>query len=123
MMLKDYPIDIDGVILPMPTSWKTDNNTVDVVNTTEAGTDIVVLTRKDKQNISLSFNVDTEWYKKFLTIRDSEPLSVSTYDPITNAYQIKQMRMRDFSATMVENSDTTPGTVGLWVVSFTLIEY
>ena len=122
-MLENYPIKFGNVAIPNPTSYSESSEVVENVNETEAGTDIVVIVRKDKLTVSLSFQCSSDWAQKFATYRDTEPLSVSLYDPKTNAYKVRSMRIRSYKANVVEDSWRTAGTVGLYNVSFDLKEY
>lgn len=123
--LKSYPESINNVTLPNePTSWSTRRDVVENVGTTEAGTDVVDLMRVGKLTITASYNVSSDWLVRFEGWADeTSPLSVKLYDPATSAYIIKDMRMRNFTSDYVNYSKNTSGTLGLYVVSFDLIEF
>ena len=125
MKLKSYPEEINNVNLPNePTSWSTRRDVVENVGTTEAGTDVVDLMRVGKLTITASYNVSSDWLVRFEGWADeTSPLSVKLYDPATSAYIIKDMRMRNFTSDYVNYSKNTSGTLGLYVVSFDLIEF
>lgn len=125
MKLKSYPEEINNVKLPNePTSWSVRRDVVENTGTTEAGTDVVDLMRVGKITITASYNVSSDWLVRFEGWADeTSPLSVKLYDPATSAYITKDMRMRNFVSDYVNYSKNTSGTLGLYVVSFDLIEF
>ena len=125
MKLKSYPEEINNVKLPNePINWSVRRDVVENVGTTEAGTDVVDLMRVGKLTITASYNVSSDWLVKFESWADAtSPLSVKLYDPATSAYVTKSMRIRNFISDYVKYSKNTSGTLGLYVVSFDLIEF
>lgn len=125
MKLKSYPESINNVDLPNePTSWSTRRDVVENVMTTEAGTDVVDIMRVGKLTITASYNVSSTWLVQFEAWADeTSPLTVKLYDPATSAYVTKSMRMRNFISDYVKYSKNTSGTLGLYVVSFDLVEF
>ena len=123
--LKSYPESINNVTLPNePTSWSTRRDVIENVGTTEAGTDVVDIMRVGKITITASYNVSSDWLVRFEGGADeTSPLTVKLYDPATSAYITKSMRMRNFNSDYVANSKNTSGTLGLYVISFDLIEF
>lgn len=122
-MLADFPILFNNTAIPNPNSYSESSEVVDKVNETEAGTDVVIIVRKDKLTASLSFNCSSYWAKKFAEYRDTEPLSVSMYDTKTGAYKTRSMRIRSYKSNLVENSWRSRRTNGLYEISFDLKEY
>jgi len=122
--LNDYPIKINNVALPVPSEWNETSETMENVNTTEAGTDIVDVMRTDKLTVNASFDVSSTMLGTFKGWANStSALKVKIYDPFTDAYVERDMRIRNFISTLVRYSDKTSGTVGLWTVTFDLIEF
>ena len=123
--LKSYPESINNVTLPNePTSWSTRRDVIENVGTTEAGTDVIDIMRVGKLTITASYNVSSTWLVQFEAWSDeTSPLTVKLYDPATSAYITKNMRMRNFTSDYVAYSKNTSGTLGLYVVSFDLIEF
>lgn len=120
----DYPIQINSTSIPVPTSWSETSNVVEAEHTTEAGTDIVDIMRVDKLSVSASFDVSSSWLSQFKTWATStSKLTVKIYDAVTAGYVSRYMRIRNFNYTLVPNSDRTADTVGLWNVTFDLIEF
>lgn len=120
----DYPIKINNTDLPVPTDWNEYAEVVEVANTTEAGTDIVDLMRVDKLTVNASFDVSSSWLATFKGwANDTSKLTVKIYDSVSSAYVTRYMRIRNFNYSLVRYSDKTSGTIGLWTVTFDLIEF
>ena len=120
----DFPIQINSTSIPVPISWNETAEIVENVNTTEAGTDVIDVLRVDKLSVNASFNVTSNWLMAFKGWANStSALTVKIYDPATNAYATRYMRIRNFAYSLVENSDRTAGTYGLWNLTFDLIEF
>mgnify|MGYP007122090312 FL=1 len=120
----DFPIKINNTDLPVPTDWNEFAEVVEVANTTEAGTDIVDLMRVDKLTVNATFDVSSTWLATFKGwANDTSKLTVKIYDSVSSAYVTRYMRIRNFNYSLVRYSDKTSGTVGLWTVTFDLIEF
>lgn len=120
----DFPIKINSTDLPVPSDWNEFAEVVEVANTTEAGTDIVDLMRVDKLTVNATFDVSSTWLATFKGwANDTSKLTVKIYDSISNAYITRYMRIRNFNYSLVRYSDKTSGTIGLWTVTFDLIEF
>lgn len=122
-MLQTYPIKINDTAIPNPDSYDESSEVVESVNQSEAGTDIVLLTRRDKLSASLSFKASSHLAKTLATYRDTEPLSVQIYDNKSAAYKTRSMRIRNYRSSLVEDSWKTVNTNGLYQISFDLVEY
>lgn len=122
--LNDFPIQINSTNLPVPKTWNEIPEVVENVNTTEAGTDIVDIMRVDKLTVNASFDVSSSWLATFKGWANStSKLTVKIYDSVSNAYVTRYMRIRNFNQNLFENSDKNSGTVGLWTITFDLIEF
>lgn len=120
----DYPIKINNTPIPVPIEWSENSSVVENAMTTEAGTDVIDVLRVDKLTVTASFDVSSSWLATFKGWANStSALSVKIYDSVTNAYAERSMRMRNFINNLVKDSDRTSGTVGLWNVTFDLIEF
>lgn len=120
----DFPIKINNTDLPVPSDWTENAEVVEIANTTEAGTDIVDLMRVDKLTVNATFDVSSTWLATFKGwANDTSKLTVKIYDSISNAYITRYMRIRNFNYSLVRYSDKTSGTIGLWTVTFDLIEF
>lgn len=122
--LNTYPVTINSTAIPVPISWNETPGVVENVNTTEAGTDVIDVLRVDKLSVNASFNVSSAWLATFKGWANStSALTVKIYDAVTDAYVTRYMRIRNFTNNLVENSDRTSGTIGLWNLTFDLIEF
>jgi len=122
--LKDFPTKINNTPIPVPTDWNETSAVVENAMTTEAGTDVIDVLRMDKLTVAASFDVSSFWLATFKGWANStSALTVDIYDPITNAYKQRSMRIRNFAANLVKDSDNTSGTIGLYNLSFDLIEF
>ena len=117
------PIKFDGEEIIEPISWSEDSDVIETVNETEAGTDQVAVTRYDKLSVACAFQCSHRWAKKFKEYSRRDEISVNFYNILTESYTARQMRIRDFKISLVDNSWRTPNTNGLWNVSFSLIEF
>ncbi len=122
-MLHDFPILINNEVIPEPITWTETSNVIENVNTTEAGTDQVSVTRYDKLSVSCSFQCTSIWAKKLKEFSLEAQLEISIYDLIFEDYRLRYMRIRGFKAEPVKNSQRTRNTNGLWEVSFNLEEF
>lgn len=122
--LNTYPVQINNTDLPVAISWNETAEVVENANTTEAGTDIVDILRVDKLTVNASYDVSSTWLATFKGwANDTSKLTVKIYDSITNGYVTRYMRIRNFSYNLVQHSDKNNGTIGLWNVTFDLIEF
>ena len=116
-------IKFDGEEIIEPESWSEDSRVIETVNETEAGTDQIAVLRYDKLSISCSFQCSHRWAKKLKAYSKQDEIDVSFYDILAEENTVRKMRIRDFKAALVDNSWRTPGTNGLWVISFSLEEF
>ena len=122
--LNDYPVQINSTNLPVAVSWNENSEVIENANTTEAGTDIVDIARVDKLTVTASYDCSSDWVKTFKEwAKSTSKLTVKIYDPVSEAYATRYMRMRNFVSNLVKNSDKNSGTIGLWNVTFDLIEF
>lgn len=122
--LNDYPVKINNTPIPVPIEWSENSEVVENAMTTEAGTDVVDVLRVDKLTVTASFDVSSSWLATFKGWANStSALAVKIYDPVTDAYVERSMRIRNFISNLVPNSDNTSGTIGLYNLTFDLIEF
>ena len=122
-ILADYPIKINSTAIPYDGTMSEKYSTIETVNTSEAGTDIVQVERLGKLTLSLSFRTLSDWVT---TIEgwafDNSYKTVSIFDFTTGAYKDRNMRIRNYQKKFVEHSQNQTLTTGVWDVSFDLIE-
>lgn len=122
-ILKNYPIKINNTAIPFSGSMDENYDTIETVNTSEAGTDIVQVARLGKLKLSISYTMLSDFIPTLEGWRDSTTyLTISMYDFTMNAYKDRQMRMRNYKKSLVKNSQDLTVTTGIWKVSFDLIE-
>ena len=122
-ILKNYPIKINNTAIPFSGSMNENYDTIESVNTSEAGTDICQVTRLGKLKLSITYTMLSDLLHTLETWRDSTSyLSVDIYDFSTGAYKTRQMRMRNYKKSLKKNSQDLSVTTGIWNVSFDLIE-
>lgn len=124
--IKDYPIKLNTTTLPIASGWSESYDEIETVNVSEAGTDIVDVTRLGKLTLSLSYRLMGSYATTFESFAFSDdPISVYLYDPSTNSYgSARSMRMRNYKKKLVESSDKCADTVkGMYDFSFSLIEF
>lgn len=120
----DYPIKINNTPIPFPNVWNEIPEVVENAMTTEAGKDVIDVLRVDKLTVNASFDVSSAWLATFKGWANSmSVLKVKIYDPVTDAYVERDMRIRNFNNPLVKHSQRNSGTVGLWTVTFDLIEF
>lgn len=121
-MLSEYPIKIENVAIPFPSEWTENSNVVENTGRSEAGTDISIVTRYDKLSIRCRFTVLSEWAQKFKQWSFMDVLALTRYEPSTGEYDVRTVRIRNFSASLKRNSHKLKVTNGVWEVSFVLEE-
>lgn len=122
--LNTYPTKINNIIIPVPIAWNEISEVIENAMTTEAGTDVIDVMRVDKLTVNASFNVSSAWLSTFKDwSKSTSALTVQIYDAVSGAYVSRNMRIRNFNYSLVQNSDRTSGTIGLWELTFDLIEF
>lgn len=127
-----YPTMFDSTEILSPTSWKETSNVIETVNQSEAGTDLVDVTRYDKLIVDASYTiaetcetggVGNGWAKTFKEFSKKPSFTLKRYDPLVGGYEERTVRMRKFSADIVKKSDLFDDINGAWRISFTLEEF
>ena len=116
-MLGNRYLKINDETIPNPVSgFKVQLEVDETINTSEAGTELVRVRRLDKHKFSGTWHLTSFWLKKFETW--------CTSNSVTLTYQNETYtcRMRDYSPSLVENSEYTETSEGLWIISPTFTE-
>lgn len=121
--LRDYPPIINGVTLFRPEKWEVNPQTIDKVNMSEAGTDIVTVTRYAKVTISVEFLCDSLWLTQFKIWSREGSLNVKVYETEDRDYRERTMRIRNFKYNYEVHSDYITKSMGLYTVTFDLIQF
>ena len=116
MLGKKY-IKIDNVAIPNPTRFRIKRTNIESVLVSEAGTDMTDTTRLMKRVISCSFNCSSFFHDQLIDICSRGEALVKI-----GKETAFEARIRMNNDDIVENSETTDGTDGLWTVSVTIYE-
>lgn len=105
-----------------PMTWDESYTEVEDVQQSEAGSDIVTIKRSDKLSVSASFKVTPTWLATFKTFKAMDSFTLSRYDGTTEGYDVRTVRMRNFSQKRIRwTEDSIDGSA--WEVSFKLEEF
>lgn len=114
-MLGKY-ISVNSVTLPNPKSFSLNEETVEHVYESEAGTDLTQVVRYGKVSAKATFQVSSFWRDKL------RAYTMAATQSVTIDGDSMTMRVRNFSEKLIENSENVEGTDGLWTVSLDFIE-
>lgn len=109
-MLGNY-ITVGADTLPNPTSFSINEETVENVYESEAGTDLSQVIRFGKVSAKATFQTTSFWRDKLKGYSQTATQTV-TINGVTYT-----MRIRGYSAKLVANSEHIQGTDGLWTVT------
>lgn len=116
MMLGNY-LAFNGVEFPNPLPPTMQIKTIENVNTSEAGTDLVVVVRPAKRSWSFNFNLS---YTKKELLRQYCTREKVNMTYMGNTYVV---RLRDFSEKLVEGSEWLRSVDGLYECSVNATEF
>ena len=122
MLRDDYPIMFNQTEIIWALSWTEKSNVVETEAQTEAGTDILIVARKDKLEVSAQYKCTDTWVKTFKEFSLLDSFTLKSYDPVSDAYKTRTVRMRNFNTSLIRYSWDLGVTEGIWKVSFTLKE-
>ena len=121
--LKDFPTKFDTTEIPFFYGAETFNK-IQETNQSESGKDLVQVTRRSKLSLSCSFAiVDREWIAFFREYSLKPSFSLSLYDPVSNEYNLYNVRMESYSQSKRRKSEELDGIFGVWDISFTIEEF
>lgn len=118
-----YPIYFNSTVIPFPLDYSEEHGVVDKVKQTEAGTDIVTVARYGKLKASMTIVCLQETLQTIAGFSSIDSFTFKRYDPVTNDYGEKIVRMRNFNYTPRKGSEDLTETNGVWEVSFDLEEF
>lgn len=122
-ILKNFPIKINDTAIPFSGSMDEKYDTIETKNTSEAGTDVIQVTRLNKLTLSISYTMLSDFIPTLEGWSDElTALAVKIYDFRTAAYKQRNMVMRNYHKSIVKHSEKLEVTTGIWKVSFDLIE-
>ena len=113
-MLGRY-IEINNIVMPNPVSFEYQYNPDENVFTTEAGTQMTNIRRLDRLSFSASFNCSSTLKTTIETLVLTQAVTVS----LDHGSPVSGRLRLGGAITLVENSERTPNTQGLWKVPVT----
>lgn len=116
-MLGNY-LKFNGADFPNPNTPTMQSATIENVNQSEAGTDLVTVVRASKKTWNFSFNLSSKTRDILKSLCLLESVSM-TYMGVT----YNTVRVRDFQEQLVENSEWAINTDGLYVCSVKVMEF
>lgn len=121
---EQYPLIFDDTTIPFyPSGYVRSDEKVSVVNQTEDGHDDVEITRVEKTTLELSFLVNAHWAAILKGFQRKASISVQIYDKVNRAYETKLMRIEGYTEDLEQYSDRNQQSMGLYTVSFSLVEF
>ena len=118
-----YPMYFDTVAIPFPSTYNESANTIETVNKSEAGTDIVNVTRDDKLSISMTIKCLQPTVQAIGAFQTKPSFTFKRYQPKTGAYEERTVRMRNLSITLLKGSQDLTEVDGVWQMVFRLEEF
>lgn len=115
-MLGNY-LKFNNLVFPNPLTPTMSSKTVENVNTSEAGTDLVCIVRSSKNSWNFSFNLSPA-KKEILRGLCEDESTVMDYQG--NSYTV---RVRDYQEKLVEGSEWLSSTEGLFECSVKVTEF
>ena len=116
MLGGDY-LKFNGVTFPRPISPSRTSQTIENVNQSEAGTDLVTVIRTSKNKWNFTFNL-TSRTRDILKALCSDESTTMLYQGVE--YNV---RVRDFNEKFVDGSEWIERTDGLFVCSVKVMEF
>lgn len=114
------PVKFDDVAIPFMSTWSETYDPVEFTEQTEAGTDVIVIIRGSKLRVDCGgryLSSDVKLLEKFRP-EEKRKFTLTLSDGTTH-----EVRMRGYSKSRVQKSETIADTSGIWDVSFSLIEF
>ena len=123
MLRTSYPMYFDTTAIPFPSTYTESANTVETVNKSEAGTDIVNVTRDDKLSISMTIKCLQPMVATIGSFQTKPSFVFKRYQPKTGAYEERTVRMRYLSINLQTGSQDLSEVDGVWQLTFRLEEF
>lgn len=124
MLYNDYPLIINNEeIKPTRQSWALRYSNIHNENMTEDGHSDIEVIRKGKVEISASFNCTDRWASILTQLNSQTMLSVKYYDIAAKDYVTRPMYMDGLNVQQVYGSEKVQESNGLYIVSFSLLEF
>lgn len=122
-MLSTHPTMINSVSIPFMSNWQTSYETNRKTYTRQSGTETDIILRQRQLTIQASTKCLWDEVSQFLAYQNQPTLTVSLWNPSTNAYIDHTMRMENFAYSLVKDSEELSAVDGIYNMSFTLREF
>lgn len=109
-------ITLDGVKIPNPSSLTENYENIEDTGISEAGTDLVAVTRLQKCSWSLTFDCSSFWLAKYKNITKKNTV------PMIYKGETFTVRARITSAALVPNSEHSTQSDGYYTVTMEITE-
>ena len=122
--LGEFPTYMNGTELTFFPEVENTPNVIESVNESEGGQDIVQVVRRDKMSAAITLQLaDYSWVQFFYQLYLLDSFVFKQYSPLLNDYKERTVRLRDFKYKNKKHSDRLGSVIGVWEVSFTLLEF
>lgn len=112
-----YYLKFNNEAFPNPITPTMSSKTLENVNTSEAGTDLVCIIRPSKKSWSFKFNLSSGKRDILKTLCEAE------YTTMTYMGTSYTVRIRDYQEKLVQNSEWADRTDGLYEVTVKVTEF
>ena len=120
MSLKSlYPMYFDDTQIPWPIGWDVEYENIQ----NEAGMDVVDTVRWHKLTVGAKFKCSSTWASFFEEYSAEPDFKLKFYHELDEQYAEITVRMAGFKRKMVKHSEKATGTLGVWEVTFDLIQF
>lgn len=121
-MLKNHPYYFNTQEMLFPLNWEENWKVVEIVNQSEAGTDIIQTTRIGKLTVKVQYKCTSDWLAIYQSFSKLDTFTLKRWDVIQEDYTEHTVRMRNFTNKLIKKSWDISVSDGLWEVSFELLE-
>ena len=119
----NYPMMFNQTVIPFPRDYSETSQVKESVLQTEAGTDVVTISRYNKLHATMSFVCLQSTVQVLGGFRDVDSFTFKRYNPIIDDYEQKTVRMRNYNCKPRKGSEDLKEVSGVWEVSFDLEEF
>ena len=119
----DFPIKFDLTEIPYPSTYSESRETIENSYTSEAGTDLLQVTRYNKRTWTMGFKCLENLAKTLESFSDKDSFTLTFYDNQTESLSTATVSMRGFTKTLIPKSETITYCNGLYNISFNLLEF
>ncbi len=119
----NYPMMFNQTVIPFPADYSENSQTIEKVMQTEAGTDVVTISRYNKLHATMSFVCLQDVVQTLGSFANVDSFTFKRYNPIIDDYEERTVRMRNFNFHPRKGSEDLKEVSGVWEVSFDLEEF